>query len=169
MNAKQILEDNARKFIVSTAMPQLFKPDSVISYDLTTDWLETNTDNEKKLVYKRFNSGEVQHLLISKVTKDGSRVSEKIPIDETKYAELSKESLLHLEKKRFEASLPQNGQVFSLKYDEFAGSDLRILEVDAESDEERALFEPDDFPAALIEVTGDLRYYGYRIADQLHK
>jgi len=40
-----------------------------------------------------------------------------------------------------------------------------MLEVDASDERERNSFSPDDFPADLEEVTGDIRYYGYRVAE----
>ncbi len=39
-----------------------------------------------------------------------------------------------------------------------------MLEADAASEEEKEFFSPDEFPAELTEVTGDTRYYGYRVA-----
>jgi hypothetical protein len=51
-----------------------------------------------------------------------------------------------------------------MKYDEFADDELRLLEVDAASEEERGAFSPSDFPSKLDEITGDMQYYGYRIA-----
>lgn len=162
---KEILDDNARKFIAETIDPQFLEEHRASSFTLTTDWLETGEDNEKKLAYKEFDSGEIQILLIAKVTKDGCRTSEKVKITDEEYKRLLESSVLHLEKKRHEFTYTQNGIPFSMKYDEFADSELRILEVDAASDEMRDSFIPEDFPAELIEVTGDTQYYGYRVAD----
>jgi hypothetical protein len=162
---KEVLDDNARKFIVETIDPTLLVETRASSYTLTTDWLETGEDNEKKLAHKKFDNGDIQILLIAKVTKDGNRTSEKTKITEDEYKRLLESSVLHLEKKRHEFTYAQNGVSFSMKYDEFADSELRILEVDAASDEMRDSFIPEDFPAELIEVTGDTQYYGYRVAD----
>ena len=164
---KEILDDNARKFITETIDPQFLDEHHASSFTLTTDWLETGEDNEKKLAYKEFDSGEIQILLIAKVTKDGSRTSEKEKITAAEYAELLSSSILRLEKKRYEFTYPQNGIPFSIKYDEFTDSALRILEVDAGSDEERSAFHPSGFPSGLVEVTGDINYYGYRVASAL--
>jgi hypothetical protein len=105
--------------------------------------------------------------LISKLTKDGKRASVKEKISEETYKELLGSSVLHLEKRRHEFEYVQNNISFSIKFDEFADGKLNILEVDAPNEEERNLFNPNDFPAKLTEVTGDIRYYGYRIADIL--
>ncbi len=159
---KEVLEDNARKFIVDAIDPELLKEAS--SFTLTTDWLETGEDNETKVARKQFDNGDIQILLISKITKDGSRASEKQKITEEEYTELTTSSILHLEKKRHEFTCAQSDALFSAKYDEFADEKLRILEVDASSEEARSSFNPNDFPGDLTEVTGDIRYYGYRIA-----
>lgn len=57
---------------------------------------------------------------------------------------------------------------FSVKYDKFADSKLSILEVDASSEERRESFDPEGFPAELEEVTSDIRYYGYRVAEVIN-
>ena len=161
---KENLDDNARKFITETVDPKFLEEHHASSFTLITDWLETGEDNEKKLAYKEFDSGEIQILLIAKVTKNGSRTSEKEKITAAEYAERISSSILRLEKKRYEFTYTQNDISFSVKYDEFAGDKLRILEVDASSEEERNSFNPHDFPVHLTEVTGDMRYYGYRVA-----
>jgi hypothetical protein len=94
------MEDNARKFIVERISKDFLFENKATSFDLTVDWLETNEDNDKKLAYKKFESGEIQILLISKVTKDGNRIADKEKITEGEYAELLKSSILHLSKKR---------------------------------------------------------------------
>ncbi len=102
--------------------------------------------------------------MIAKIIKDGNRTSEKERITEEKYEEFLSSSILHLEKKRYEFSYIQSDISFSLKYDEFAGDKPYMLEADAASEEEKEFFSPDEFPAELTEVTGDTRYYGYRVA-----
>jgi hypothetical protein len=161
------LDDNARKFVVEVIDHALLEENEVSSFTLTVDWLETGKDNEKKVAYKRFDNGDVHILLISKLTKDGKRASVKEKISEETYKELLGSSVLHLEKRRHEFEYVQNNISFSIKFDEFADGKLNILEVDAPNEEERNLFNPNDFPAKLTEVTGDIRYYGYRIADIL--
>lgn len=52
-----------------------------------------------------------------------------------------------------------------MKYDEFTDSGLRVLEVDAGTETDRASFIPNQFPYELTNVTGEIEYYGYRIAD----
>lgn len=160
---KQTLEDNARKFTLEPIDPQFLNEHNATSFTLIVDWLETAEDNEKKLAYKKFDDATVQILLIAKVTNGDNRTSEKEKIPEEKYKELLGSSILHLEKKRYEFTYTQNDIPFSIKYDEFADGKLCLLEVDAANEEERSAFSPADFPSELDEVTGDMRYYGYRV------
>lgn len=161
---KETLEDNARKFVVESIDSIFLKDNRASSFTLIVDWLEAGEDNEKKVARKEFDNGDVQILLIAKNTKDGNRTSEKQKITEEEYAKLIASSILHLEKRRYEFEFTQNHISFSVKYDEFTKSDLRIVEVDAPSEEERDLFNPIDFPSQLSEVTGDINYYGYNVA-----
>lgn len=162
---KEVLDDNARKFTVEPISTQFLDEHGATSFTLTVDWLKTSEDNEKKVAYKEFDNGDIQILLIAKVTKDGNRTSEKIKITEDEYKELRRSSILRLEKKRYEFEYTQNGIPYSVKYDEFPDGNLRILEVDASNEQERSSFSPSDFPGGPEEVTGDARYYGYRVAD----
>ncbi|MCY1533001.1 hypothetical protein D9M68_683060 [compost metagenome] len=158
------LDDNARKFVVEAIDPAFLEANKASSFTLTVDWLETGEDNEKKVAYKRFDTGDIQILLISKLTENGKRTSMKEKITEEAYKEHLDSSVLHLEKKRHEFEYTQNNVSYSVKFDEFAEGRLYILEVDAPSEEERDSFDPSEFPAKLTDVTGDTRYYGYRIA-----
>lgn len=160
-----LIDDNARKFIVLGTDHQFFEAQGALSYELVTDWLETNQDNESKVVCKRFENGDIQRLLIAKVTIGDKRTSEKKKITKFEYDELRESSTLHLKKMRHEFDYVQNGVIFSMKFDEFSDSELSILEVDAQSEAERSIFNPRDFQAKLEEVTGDVSYYGYRVAD----
>lgn len=162
---KEVLEDNARKFVISTINPEFLKASNTTGYLLVTDWLETGEDNEKKLARKEFENGDVQILLISKVTVDGNRTSEKEKITEEQYEELITGSISHVEKMRYEFKYIQDGVEFDIKYDEFMDSSLRVLEVDASSDADRELFTADERFKGAREVTGDLQYYGYRVAE----
>lgn len=166
---KEKLEDNARKFTTESLDSKFLQDNHASSFTLTVDWLETGKDTEVKVAHKEFDNGDVQILLIAKTTKDGNRVSEKEKIDEGRYKELQAASIQHLEKKRYEFEYKQNGIPFSIKYDEFADNKLNMLEVDAPSEEQRLSFNPDDFPADLEEVTGDIRYYGYRVAEVINQ
>lgn len=161
----KLLDDNARKFIVEAIDHEFLDVNEATSFTLVVDWLETGEANEKKIAYKAFGTGDIQILLISKLTKGGKRTSQKEKITKEAYEELLDSSVLHLEKKRHEFEYIQNNISFSIKFDEFAEGRLSILEVDASSEEERGLFNPNTFPAKLAEVTGDVRYYGYRVAD----
>lgn len=162
---KEQLDDNARKFITEVLSPEFLEASGASSFTLTVDWLETSEDTEVKVAHKKFDNGDVQILLIAKTTKDGNRTSEKEKITEERYHQLKASPVFHLEKKRYEFEYTQNGTSFSVKYDEFADGKLNMLEVDASSEDERDSFSPDDFPADLEEVTGDIRYYGYRVAE----
>jgi hypothetical protein len=167
LEKKEILEDNARKFTLGSIDSQFLKDHNATSFELIVDWLETGEDNEKKLAYKKFDNGSIQILLISKITKDGNRTSEKNKISEDEYKRLLGSSKLHLEKRRYEFSYNQDTIAFNLKYDEFEDGKLNMLEVDAVTEEERSSFDPKQFPSTLSEVTGNLNYYGYRVAETL--
>lgn len=165
---KEVLDDNARKFIVDALDPQFLTDNNATSFILITDWLTTEEDYEEKVARKEFENGDVQILLISKETVDGQRTSTKEKITEEQYADLLGHSVRRLEKKRYEFTYTQNDIPFSIKYDEFIDdledTYLRLLEVDAQDEAERASFVASDFPGRPEEVTGDIRYYGYRVA-----
>jgi len=166
---KEVLNDNARKFVAEPLDPVFLEAHGAIPYLLVTDWTETGEDNETKVVYKKFDSGEVQIFLISKTTVDGKRTKEKEDIteDEKRYKKLKNLSKCHVKKMRHEFSYIQNGISFIINYDEFAGGKLVMLDVDGSTPEERDLFEPGNFPVKLIEVSDDPRYSGHRIAEIL--
>ena len=158
------VDDNARKFVVDQLDGSLLESPGATWFVLTTDWLETEEASETKLAHKEFSNGDVQMLLIKKVTTDGKRKSEKRNITVDEYSSLRLQSVLYAQKTRHELVYTQKDTHFHVKYDVFTGSNLRMLEVDASSDEERGSFDPGTFPGKLIEVTGDVAYYGYRIA-----
>lgn len=164
---KQMLDDNARKFTCGSLDPSDLNSNEVISFVLTTDWLETSEDNERKLAYKKFENGDIQILLITKITKDGRRTSEKQKITNEEYSKLLASSVLRVEKVRQEFDYEQNGVNFSLKYDDFGEDKPKVLEVDAPTDQKRDLFDPKALPVELTEVTGDISYYGYRVAEHI--
>lgn len=160
----QPVEDNARKFLVEP-LDSKFLEKAKSAFLLTVDWFETGEDNEVKVAKKTYEDGTVKTYLVSKITKDGSRETVRREItDENEYLKLLEESVCHLEKMRYEFDYEQNGTVFDVKYDVFSDSDLRVLEVDADGEEERNAFELNDFPSELTEVTGEMQYYGYRVA-----
>ena len=165
---KEILDDNARKFTLDGLSFTYLDDHDANSFVMTTDWLVVDEDSEEKVAYKKFKDGEVQILLIKKVMdKEGKRTSVKEKIAAESYEELKARSVLQVEKTRFEFTYAQNGINFLMKYDEFADSELRVLEVDAKNDYERGLFDKAKFPTSLTEVTGNLDYYGYRVASVL--
>lgn len=160
----EVLDDNARKFTGSSIDSEFLSSHNATGYLLITDWLEIGNDTEKKLARKVFENGEEQLLLISKVTENGNRTSKKAKITKQQYEELLASSVSHLEKMRYELTYTQNGIPFDVKYDEFAESNLRIVEVDASDDDSRESFVPDKFISGLREVTGNVQFYGYRVA-----
>ncbi len=164
---KEVAEDNARKFTVGSIDQAYLDAQNPTSFTLIVDWLETGEDNEKKLAYKKFDNGEVQILLISKITVGGNRTSEKKKITESEYRQMLGLSILRIEKKRYEFMLKQNDTEYTIKYDVFSTGPLRLIEVDAKTDEERKKFDPVGFPFRLNEVTGNMKYYGYRIQSLL--
>jgi len=159
-----VLDDNARKFIVDDIDRAFLDQHCTASYIMTVDWLETHEATEKKLAYKKFDSGEVQILLIEKETVDGKRTSRKDNITEETYKELLGASVLRVEKRRSELEYVQADIVFTVKFDEFSDSTLSVIEIDAPNEDDRKAFKPEEFPATVKEVTGDIAYYGYRIA-----
>lgn len=160
----QILDDDARKFIVGKTDNDFMTQFDVTSFVMTTDWLTTDEDSETKLAHKAFDDGRLQILLISKHTEDGKRTSRKEQITQEEYEKLLESSILRLKKKRHEFAFTQAGVAYDVKLDEFTDSPLSILEVDAANEGERLAFDPATFPAELNEVTGTIDYYGYRIA-----
>lgn len=167
-NPKEQLDDNARKFVITRLDADFLESCEASSYDLVTDWLETVEESEKKVVCKRYDNGDVQRLRITKVTKDGNRTSEKEAITEEEYEALRASASVHVEKRRHEFAYRQDGVSFVMKYDEFLDSDLCVLEVDAETEELREAFVPEPGLFGVVqEVTGDVRYYGYRVAGMI--
>ena len=167
--SQEILDDNDRKFISGPLGNTSLRDYGAVSYAMRTDWLEIEGDREKKLVYKQFADGSVQLLSIEKVTKEnGDRDSIKTPIEEeAQYQDKIQTSIKSSHKIRAEFSYQQQKIEFKVKYDEFADSELRILEVDAADEATRQLFDPALFPTTLEEVTGDTRYYGHRVTDMV--
>lgn len=162
---KEVLDDNARKFTLGTIDPEFLQKNKAKSYLLTTDWLDMGESSEKKLARKEYEDDNVEILLIQKFTQNGKRtVPPKEKLTEDQYRELLALSMLHVEKMRHEFDYPQNGISFSVKYDEFTDSELRVLEVDAQDEAKRDSFEPSAFPYDVTEVTGNVQYYGYKVA-----
>lgn len=161
-------QDNARKFIVDAIDSSFLEKNNSKSFLLIVDWLVTEEDSEKKIVYKKFTTGEIQYWLVEKfINGASSRVTNKTKLAESEYNEFLKSSTVHLEKMRYEFSFTQdssNNISFELKYDEFAGSKLCMLEVDGANEEVRDSFNLKDFPYKITEVTGNMQYYGYRIS-----
>lgn len=161
---KEIVADNDQKFTLGTIDPHFLAEHNARSYILVTDWLETNEVDETKVAYKKFDDGKMQILLIAKVTVDGNRTAEKREISEDEYREYLKHTGIHIEKKRFEFDFVQDGVSFAMKYDEFAHSSLRVLEVGAKNPDEVASFRSKDFPYELEDVSEDTSFSGFRVA-----
>lgn len=160
---REILDDNARKFVTEPLDPEFLRANGASAHTMITDWLVMQEDLEIKVVRKKFDNGDVQILLISKTIKDDSRVKEKEEITEKRYQEFLSSSFRHVEKKRHGFTCTQNGISFIVNYDEFTGGKLFMLDIDAATEEEKDSFNPSDFPGKLVEVTGDKQYYGYRV------
>ena len=107
---------------------------------LVTDWLETGQDNGTKVERNEFSNGDMQLLLITKVTVDGQRTSRKEKITEEQYKSFLANSICHVEKMRYEFKHTRGDIDVDLKYDEFVNSTLRVLEVDASTETERAFY-----------------------------
>ena len=164
---REAIDDNALKFTLDHIDSDFLTARNARSYLLTTDWLETGETSEKKLAHKKYANGDIETLLIQKTTdKYGDRtVLPKQKLSLEQYDQLLEQSVCHVEKKRHEFTYTQHGILFSMKYDEFTDSGLRVLEVDAATESDRASFTPNQFPYELTNVTGEIEYYGYRIAD----
>lgn len=163
---KEILDDNALKFTLDGISPEFLQENKAKSFLLTTDWLEMGESSEKKLAHKKYEDGKVEILLIQKFTENGKRtVPPKEKLTSEQYQELLAMSERRVEKVRHEFNYVQNDTTFSMKYDEFVNSELRVLEVDAQTDTMRDTFEPSEFPFSLIDVTGKIKYNGYRVAE----
>ncbi|RYX78654.1 hypothetical protein EON76_02940 [bacterium] len=165
-NKHETIDDNALKFTLNGIDRDFLAAAGATSFVLTTDWIEMSKDYEKKLALKTYPDGRRDTLLIKKITNDtGDRKTVKLNLDQKQYDELLDQSVKHLEKIRHEFDYRQNGTIFSMKYDEFIDSPLRILEVDGIDEATRAYFLPNQFPYELTNVTGEIEYYGHRIAD----
>lgn len=167
------ISDNDRKFIVEDISSEFLVTHAKDMYDMDTYWIETNNDNEAKLVEKTRNNTEKEFLYIAKVGVEQDRKSEKTKLTQQQYTEqldTIDPSKPHVKKRRYEFELTQNGIEFVAKYDVFAGSTLRVLEIDAKSktDEDRNAFDPHAFGFAIVEVTGITQFYGHRIANLVH-
>lgn len=56
---RDVLDDNARKFVVESLPAEFLAGHKATSYTLATNWLETNESTEKKLARKDFGDGNV--------------------------------------------------------------------------------------------------------------
>ena len=161
-------DDNARKFVVAGSLsPEYLRDMKATGFRLTVDWLEMSDDRETKLVYKEYDDGEVQLLRITKEANEEGRRARKTPVAMDHYLEAVADSQRRVLKRRHEFKHVQHKMIFNMKYDEFEGSDLRLIEVDAPTDEERRSFDHTDFVVGLEEVSDDPHYTGYRVAEVL--
>ena len=164
--------DNDRKFIAGQIDSQFLEEHCEKPFYLTVDWIVTGEDQETKVARKEFDDGRVEILHIMKVTVDGDRTPQKRPITDKEYQDYLRSSLSHLEKRRYEFEYTQNGIVFLMKYDVYAGGKFCMLEVDAVSkqEHERERFDYEAFDlCSLEEVTHQLQYYGYRMVDVINE
>lgn len=166
---KELLDDNALKFTLAGLDTEFLQQKEANSFLLITDWLEMGESSERKLAYKKYDDGRVEMLLIQKYTDaNGNRtVPPKEKLSHQQYSELLEQSVLRVEKMRHEFNYAQGDTNFSMKYDEFAGSELRVLEVDTDNETARNSFDSTQFPCDLANVTGQIEYYGFRVAQQI--
>ena len=161
------IPDNARKFTL-TDRPDFLSEHDATGFLLVTDWLDMSKDAETKIVRKEFGDGRVQLLLIAKETDaNGNRKAKKAEISEAEYLDLLPATKCNVTKQRYEFTFAQDLREFSLKYDVFQDSTLRVLEVDAPDEAQRSLFDPTQFPSELAEVSDGPTYSGYRVAEHV--
>jgi len=163
-------EDNARKFTLEGLSDTDLRLNNAFSYDLTVDWLEMGEVDETKLAKKVYPDGTEVLLKIRKITEDGKRIPEKKLLTADEYNKLLEGSLCSVAKRRSEFKYVQDHVVFDVKYDEFHGSSLRMIEADPQEGDE-GVFDPSmfavDFDTELTEVSDDPRYTGFRVTEIL--
>lgn len=171
------VSDNARKFIVAPVDPELIPENNSFVHDLTIHWVSTEPNFEVKDV-KKINARDEMDGAILRIIKttyeDGSRETVREPISLSEFLRTTEQfpDMPHLEKRRTEFFVVQNGKPFLIKYDEFAGNDLRMIEVEIDprthmTEDDLVRFDPNEFFGVEEEVTSDARYKGYRIVETL--
>ena len=180
---KEPADDNARKLVLLKIDAEKLTEIGAHTYDMEVQWVDTSEDSESKIVRKRnaYDETDVRTLLIAKSMVDGKRSTHREPVKYEDFSQFRKEyeGQPYLTKRRSEFMYVQDGVEYALKYDEFKigikpGGGQRLfcmLEVDADSDEQRDKFDPGAFELAQIyaEVTGNPDYTGYRIIPTLQK
>ena len=169
---EQSVPDDARKFIVRAGkLNQAFlDAHGAKIYTMVTDWIDIGDDTETKLVHKTYHNGSQEWRKITKrKDADGSRRTDRDDIDPeaADFPDLTKVSLKHLVKQRSTFRFEQGGILYEINYDSIPEKGLIMLEVDAvsKSSDDRTQFDPRELPLDLIEVSGDPRYEGWRVAD----
>lgn len=164
-----IANDDARKFVTTSFGDAFLKRHNAETFNLTTDWLFGGDSCEIKIVCRQYSDRGDRYHLITKYADGTTRRSYKLELQEKAYLRLTKSSCAHLEKERCEFDFVQDHVPFILKLDRYGVKGYCVLEVDAASRQEadRRSFRPDRFPYELREVSGDLRYYGIRLATNL--
>jgi hypothetical protein len=177
------IDDNARKLVLLPVDPSDLAALGATTYDMEVQWTDVSDDSETKVVCKRYDDPDVEPsiLRISKETVEGKRKTRKGPISFEDFLKTVEQGdrTLHLTKRRSEFGYVQGDVEYALKYDEFktgarADGSQRLfcmLEVEAETDEQRERFDPHAFTLAQIyaEATGSPDYTGYRIIQTLQK
>jgi len=164
-------EDNARKFITNNFDTDFLQQHNAILSSLEIDWIAADEYRESKVVYRKYSDGKRRYLLITKLTAGKNRTASKTEIDENRYHELVASSCLRLLKDRYEFHFVQDNIFFVSTFDVFDTGKLFILEVDGVNgnEEERLAFDPRRFPYDLLEVTGNIEYYGFRLVHTLDR
>ena len=175
---KQV-DDNARKFIVEPIESDLIAPDRSKVQDMTFHWTDTRADFESKVVEKLYvyedKEPEIRQIA-KKTDEQGKRKSTPEDIARGTFLQVCADfpDMPHLEKRRTEFFVLQNGISYRLKYDEFTGYNFYMVEVDTNpaadmTDQDLSDFDPSDFFVSIAEVTGEPAYTGYRIVETLKR
>jgi len=165
-------KDDARKFVIDGPLSrELLDQHHAGGYNMTVDWTVIGAGSETKIACKEYDDGSFGIWRVAKVKEGASRSVEREELSLEKYAEAVSRPVKHLEKRRYEFELEQNGIRFSLKYDNIEHDILFLLEVDAATPDLRARFDADAFAATygygITEVSGKSEYEGHAIVDFL--
>lgn len=169
--------DNDRKFVVTSGAIDHAKltEESPEEYDMTVDYTVINdygggNYEEEKIARKVYDDGSEKILKIAKVKLNGNRDAKKAAVAPEKYADLVTGSVKHLFKRRHELVYrQQDGAEFPIKYDILENGKLYMIEVGANIVAIGGAFNIDEFPADLVEVSGDKDYEGHQMVDTLAK
>lgn len=167
--------DNDRKFIVTSGAIDLktLTDETLEEYDMTVDYTVINDHGdgnyeEEKIARKVYDDGSEKILKIAKEKLNGNRSAKKMAVTTEEYPGLVTNPLKHLFKRRHELIYRQHdGAEFAIKYDILENGKLYMIEVGPNIAAIGGAFNMDEFPAKLIEVSGDKDYEGHQMVDTL--